>query len=170
MKRLLVIFFLVLLAAAAVAGEHQHAALVSSPGFDKMKTLVGEWKTTVPNMGDVIATYTLHSDGSALLEELRMPSMHGEQTMISVYYPAGKNVVMTHYCSGHNQPHMKASGASAESLKFAAMSVENLASKTADHMGGVTFTFQDNDHFTAAWKHEANGKSATMPLEFTRVR
>ncbi len=162
MKRLLVAS-LVLVATAAVAGEH-HPPLVSSPGFDKLKTLVGEWTATVPEMGKVTATYTMHSDGSALLEELGMP---GEVSMITVYYPAGNDVAMTHYCSGHNQPHMKATDGS---LDFAATSVENLSSKDAEHMGGVSFTLKDNDHFTATWRNMTAGKSVAVPFEFTRVR
>src|SRR3989442_1516125 len=109
MKKSLV-FMILLVAGAAFAGEH-HGTLKSSPGFDKMKSLVGDWTATVPNMGKVEATYSLHSDGSALLEELKMP---GEASMITVYYPAGDSVAMTHYCSGHNQPHMKASGSGAQ--------------------------------------------------------
>ncbi len=170
MKRQLLLLCLTLLATVAFAGEHQHAAVASSPGFEKMKSLVGEWKTTVPNMGEVTATYTLHSDGSAILEELKMPAEHGEQTMITVYYPSGNDIAMTHYCSGHNQPHMKASGASAERVKFAATSVDNLPSKDAMHMDGVQFTFKDADHFTAAWSHAAGGQHQTIPFEFTRVR
>ena len=63
MKKILV-FTILLVAAAAFAGEHQHATAASSPGFDKMKALVGEWTADVPNMGKVTATYSMHSDGS----------------------------------------------------------------------------------------------------------
>ena len=161
---------ILLVAAAAFAGEHQHATAALSPGFDKMKALVGEWTANVPNMGKVTATYSMHSDGSALLEELKMPAEHGEQSMITVYYPAGNDIAMTHYCSGHNQPHMKASGSNAESVKFTATSIDNLASANAQHMDGVQFTFKDADHFTAAWSNSEGGKSMTVPFEFTRVR
>ena len=44
MKRQLLLLCLILLATVAFAGEHQHAAVASSPGFEKMKSLVGEWK------------------------------------------------------------------------------------------------------------------------------
>src|SRR5712691_10845135 len=169
MKKTLV-FMILLVAAAAFAGEHQHATAASSPGFDKMKALVGEWTATVPNMGKVTATYTMHSDGSALLEELKMPAEHGEQSMITVYYPMGSDIAMTHYCSRHNQPHMKASGSNAQSVKFAAISIDNLASQNDHHMDGVQFTFKDADHFTAAWSNVDDGKTMTVPFEFTRVR
>jgi len=164
MKKTFALIFLV--AVAAAAAEH-HSPLKSNAAFDKMKSLVGDWKAEVPNMGPVTATYSMHSDGSALLEELKM---EGEPSMITVYYPAGSDIVMTHYCSGHNQPHMKASGADAQSVKFTATSIENLASRSDDHMNGVQFTFRDNDHFTATWNNIAGGKSMAIPFEFMRVR
>ncbi|HEY8133583.1 MAG TPA: hypothetical protein VII12_17025 [Thermoanaerobaculia bacterium] len=169
MKKTLV-FTILLVAAAAFAGEHHHATAASSPGFDKMKALVGEWTANVPNMGKVTATYSMHSDGTALLEELKMPAEHGEQSMISVYYPVGGDIAMTHYCSGHNQPHMKASGTDGQTVKFAAKSIDNLASANDQHMDGVQFTFKDADHFTAAWTNVDGGKTMTVPFEFTRVR
>jgi len=164
MKKTFALIFLV--AVAAAAAEH-HSPLKSNAAFDQMKSLVGDWKAEVPNMGPVTATYSMHSDGSALLEELKM---EGEPSMITVYYPAGKDIVMTHYCSGHNQPHMKASGADAQTVKFTATSIENLPSKSDDHMNGVQFTFLDNDHFTATWNNIAGGKSMAVPFVFTRVR
>ena len=164
MKKTFALIFLVAL--AAVAAEN-HSALKSSAAFDRMKLLVGDWKADVPNMGPVTATYSMHSDGSALLEELKMEK---EGSMITVYYPAGNNIVMTHYCSAHNQPHMKASGSDAQRVSFTATSIENLTSKSAEHMNGVQFTFRDNDHFTATWNNVAGGKSVSVPFEFTRVR
>ena len=164
MKKTFALIFLV--AVAAAAAEH-HSPLKSNAAFDKMKSLVGDWKADVPNMGPVTATYSIHSDGSALLEELKM---EGQPSMVSVYYPAGSNIVMTHYCSNHNQPHMNASGADTQSVKFTATSIDNLASKTDHHMNGVQFTFRDSDHFTATWNSIAGGKSMAVPFEFTRVR
>ena len=151
----------------AVAGEH-HAAMAPSPAFDKMKALVGNWKAAVPNFGEVDVNYSLYSDGSALLETMKMP---GEGSMITVYYPAGGDVAMTHYCAGHNQPHMRAASSSdGQTLKFAMDSIDNLPSKDADHMDAVVFTFKDADHFTAQWRSTAAGKSSVTPFEFTRVR
>lgn len=149
-----------------VAGEH-HPAMAPSPAFDKMKALIGNWKAAVPNFGDVTVNYSLYSDGSALLETLKMP---GEGSMISVYYPTGGDVAMTHYCAGHNQPHMRASSSDGQMLKFAMDSIDNLPSKDADHMDAVVFTFKDADHFTAQWRSTAAGKSSVTPFEFTRVR
>ena len=166
MKKTFALIFLVALAATA-AEHHVQSPLKSNAAFDRMKSLVGDWKADVPNMGPVIATYSIHSDGSALLEELKM---EGEPSMITVYYPAGNDIAMTHYCSDHYQAHMKASGPDTQSVKFASTSIENLASKSDHHMNGVQFKFRDDDHFTAIWTSVADGKSTAVPFEFTRVR
>jgi hypothetical protein len=159
-------FALVFLVAVTAVAQHDHTPLKSNAAFDRMKMLIGDWKAEIPNMGPVTATYSMHSDGSALLEELKMDG----ESMITVYYPAGNDIVMTHYCSRHNQPHMKASGASAELVKFTETSIDNLESKSDHHMNGVQFTFRDADHFTATWNSVGDGKSMAVPFEFTRVR
>jgi hypothetical protein len=166
-RRITIVLAVLTLAVAAFAGEKHHMANApASPAFEKMKALVGDWKANVPGMGDIEATYSMHSDGGALLEELRMP---GEVSMITVYYPTSKGVAMTHYCSGHNQPHMVAKGGG-EKVSFSEVSVDNLPSKDAEHMKAVDFAFQDADHFTATWTNTSKGKETPVPFNFTRVR
>ncbi|HSP13361.1 MAG TPA: hypothetical protein VLV78_01265 [Thermoanaerobaculia bacterium] len=164
MTRKLAVVLTILVAAAAFAGEHHMANAPTTPSFERMKSLVGEWKANVPGMGEIRATYTLHSDGGALLEQLLMP---GEMSMITVYTPNGQDLAMTHYCSSHNQPHMVAR---AGTYGFVADSVANLSSKDAEHMSAVSFDFKDADHFTATWVHSAGGKEQPTPFNFTRVR
>ena len=165
-RRITIPLMLLTLTAALYAGESHHhmANAPTSPAFEKMKALVGEWKANVPPMGDVTAAYSLHSDGSALLEELKMAD---GTSMVTVYYPTKSGVAMTHYCSGHNQPHMVASGGG-DNLAFTEVSVENLPAKDTPHMKAVDFAFQDADHFTATWKMA--GVNETHPFVFTRVK
>jgi hypothetical protein len=166
-RRITIVFTLFALTAFAYADEHHHMTnAMTSPAFERMKALVGEWKANVPPMGDITATYTLHSDGSALVEELKMP---GDVSMVTVYYPTANGVAMTHYCSTHNQPHMVANG-NAENISFKEVSVDNLSSKDAEHMKAVDFAFKDADHFTATWMQAAAGKEQPTPFIFTRVR
>ena len=167
-RKVTIILTILVLAAVAYGGDMKHhmANAPASPTFDKMKALVGEWKANVPPMGDVTAVYSLHSDGSALLEELKMPD---GASMVTVYYPTSSGVAMTHYCSGHNQPHMVAK-AGGENLKFSAVSYDNLASKDAQHMKAVDIAFKDADHFTETWTNSEMGKEMVVPFNFTRVR
>lgn len=167
MKRITMVLAVLAVASIGYAAEHQHGAPApTSPAFEKMKSLVGTWKADVPGMGESVATYTLHSDGSALVENL---STHGED-MITVYYPTADGVAMTHYCSSHNQPHMVAKGAGADKVSFSEVSVDNLPSKDAMHMDGVDFAFTDANHFTATWKMAAGGSESPVPFNFTRVK
>jgi hypothetical protein len=167
-RRLTILITALALAALAQAGENHHMANApSSPAFDRMKSLVGQWKATIPGMGDVTATYSLHSDDSALVEDL---TMSDGTTMVSVYYPTAKGVAMTHYCASHNQPHMVAEGSNTQEVAFSEVSVDNLPSKDAMHMKAVDFAFKDAGHFTATWTHAGNGKETPIAFNFARVQ
>lgn len=167
MKRITMVLTVLAVASIGLAAEHQHGTPApSSPAFEKMKSLVGTWKADIPGMGESVATYTLHSDGSALVENM---TGHGED-MVTVYYPTADGVAMTHYCSSHNQPHMVAKGANTDTISFSEVSVDNLPSKDAMHMNGVDFAFKDADHFTATWMMSAGGNESPHPFNFVRVR
>jgi hypothetical protein len=143
-------------------------AAPTTPAFDKMKMLVGEWKATVPEMGEVHSSFSIKSGGSSLIEEITEPD---GTSMITVYYPQNGGVAMTHYCSAHNQPHMFAKlDGDSNVLSYKMTSIDNLAQPGDAHMSGVTFTFKDSDHFSAAWKFEVGGKGDAHPFEFTRVK
>ena len=76
---------------------------------------------------------------------------------------------MTHYCSGHNQPHMVATGGR-QNVSFSEVSVDNLTSKDAGHMKAVDFAFTDANHFTATWTNATAGKDMAVPFDFVRVK
>jgi len=166
-RRITMTLATVAIASIAFAADHmhQHAPAPVSPAFDKMKALVGTWKAELPGMGDGIATYTLHSDDSSLVEELKM---NGEN-MVSVYYTTADGAAMTHYCSTHNQPHMVAKNGG-QNVSFSEVSVDNLPSKDAEHMKGVDFAFQDADHFTETWTYTNGGKEMPVAFKFARVK
>ena len=64
------------------------------PEFEKMKSLVGEWKGTSMDKKPATVTYTLVSDDSALMERL---AVGGESEMLTMYHPDGDHLMMTHY-------------------------------------------------------------------------
>ena len=166
MKKLLALSLLAAVVAFAAFAAQQRPAAPTTPTFEKMKSLTGEWKATIPGMGEVHSVYSIKSGGSSLIEEMTEPD---GTSMVTVYYPLNGGVALTHYCSTHNQPHMfgKIDG---NAVTFNATSVDNLASPADGHMSAVTFTFKDNDHFSAAWKYEANGKGEAHPFDYTRVK
>jgi hypothetical protein len=139
------------------------------PEFEKMKSLVGEWKGTSMDKKPVTVTYTLVSDKSALMERL---VVDGESEMVTVYHPDGDHLMMTHYCSAHNQPRMRSQTVSAEikNLTFDLVDVTNLSSPDAGHMKKLVVTFADSNHFTQEWTWTQKGKEGTEVFNFERIK
>jgi hypothetical protein len=152
---------------SAFAGDPAAAAAkpTPSPAFDKLKALVGEWKTDGEQPTTV--TYKLASNESALIETM-MPGTPHE--MITVYHRDNDKVAMTHYCAGGNQPHMAAKKLDGEKLKFDLVRVGNIPNpKTAEFMSGLTITFKDGDHVTQEWLFKKGTKTEPKKFELTRA-
>jgi hypothetical protein len=136
-----------------------------------MKALVGDWKG--PSKEGVPATtvsYTLVSDGSALMERLRPVGPNGQvEEMISMYAPDGDGVMMTHYCSMHNQPRMRASAAESGPIAFAFVDATNLASPDSPHMDHVTLTIGP-DKISQEWTFKTGAQAQSDTFTYTRVK
>jgi hypothetical protein len=139
------------------------------PEFEKMKSLVGEWKGTSMDKKPTMVTYTLVSGNSALMERL---AMSGESEMVTMYHPDGDHLMMTHYCSAHNQPRMRSQTGSAEikSITFDLVDVTNLSSPNEGHMKKLVVTFVDRNHFTQEWTWTQKGKEKTEVINFERMK
>ena len=139
------------------------------PEFERMKSLVGEWKGTSMNGNAATVTYTLVSDNSALMERL---AMGGESEMVTMYHPDGDHLMMTHYCSAHNQPRMRSQTVpvGSKDITFDFVDVTNLSAPGAGHMSKLVVTFGDKDHFTQEWTWTQQGKDMTVVITFERVR
>jgi hypothetical protein len=139
----------------------------TTPEFEKMKSLVGEWKGTSMDGKPATVTYTLVSDNSALMERL---VMGGESEMVTMYHPDGDHLMMTHYCSAHNQPRMRTQTVAAEGkiITFDLVDVTNLSAPDAGHMKKLVVTFVDKDHFTQEWTWREKGKENAVVIRFER--
>ena len=160
-----------LVAAFAVAVEKPN------PGWEKMKSLVGDWQGSYSGHEHgadgsgvpVRVSYKLVSNGTTLLESI---SAMGEADMVTMYHPDGDRLLMTHYCSEGNQPRMRAEASSADpkSLAFSYVDATNLASPQAMHMTRLVVTFKDADHFVQEWTSTAAGKNETGRFEYSRKK
>src|SRR5262249_55276538 len=114
----------VFLAAASRAGS-------PSSDWDRLRSLVGSWQGT--NEGrPVSVTYTLVSNGTALMESL--DGGH-DANMITMYTPDGAVLLATHYCAAGNQPRMRArASADGKSLDFQFVDVANAAGSSEEVM------------------------------------
>lgn len=166
----LVFVALALAAGAAPAGtDMKKPETRSVPAFEKMKSLVGEWKGKAADGTPASVTYSLVSDNSALMERL---AVGGEPEMVTMYYPDGSHLMMTHYCSAHNQPRMRSDGNLLEGKKiaFAFVDITNLSSPDAGHMRGLVLTFEDKDHLTQDWTWREKGKEGAHSFQFARQK
>jgi hypothetical protein len=156
------------------------AALGAAPGpnpaWDKLKTLVGDWKGTysgtdegAQGMGEVRISYELVSNGTTLKET--MDSGH-DTSMITMYHLDGNRILATHYCSMGNQPRLVASGLGGDgrTLAFSFVDATNVSGPDSELMKGLVVTFQDPDHFTQEWTSRTNGKEQVGTFRYTRAR
>src|SRR3989337_104403 len=114
-------------------GAPPRGTMTPVAGFEKMKSLVGEWTGKSRDGKPVTISYALVSSGSALMEKIGMPH---ESDMVTLYHPDGDSLMMTHYCAAHNQPRMRAGTVLPESRRivFDFVDATNLASPDAGHM------------------------------------
>ncbi len=151
------------------AGSAMKAPINTVPDFEKMKSLVGEWQGKSLDGNTAKVSYTLVSDNSALMEKLVMGK---ESEMVTMYHPDGDHLMMTHYCSAHNQPRMRTQTASGEGrdIVFDRMDVTNLSAPDAGHMKKLVVTFEDKDHFSQEWTWTEKGKEGTVVVHFERQK
>jgi hypothetical protein len=152
---------------AFVAAAGQQAKPAS--GFEQLKTLVGEWQAKSPK-GELFTTMIrLVSNGTALEETFQ----NSEDTqMVTLYYPDGNRLAMTHYCSAGNQPRMETAATTADQKEFdlAFQGITNLPSPESGHMHRLVIKIADSDHFSEEWTWRENGKDQTHSFEFTRKK
>jgi hypothetical protein len=167
-NRFLVALSLVALS-ASLAGAGAKNDDNAAAAFAKLKTLVGQWEADT-DKGKITATYELVSNDTALVEHVNVP---GEDAMLTVYHLDGSHLVLTHYCSAGNQPHMqaKAFDPASNTIRFDFLSAGNLASAGDGHMHSVQVSFIGPDAFKSDWTFYKDGKPAfSEGFQFRRVR
>jgi hypothetical protein len=131
----------------------------TSSRLDVLKKLAGDWVGTMKhgsNEHDATVSYKVTSGGSAVVETLMRGTEH---EMVSVYHEDGDDLVLTHYCMLHNQPHMRAKhGGPADKLEFKFDGGTNIKSDKDQHMHDMTMQILSDDHIKAAWSMYKDGK------------
>ncbi|MEI6712529.1 MAG: hypothetical protein WCO60_02170 [Verrucomicrobiota bacterium] len=147
-----------------------HAAIPpykGSAAFERMKSLVGKWSANSPVMGKMNTEFRLIA-GDSVLEERFAGGTPME--MLSTYHDVNGKLAMTHYCMLRNQPRMRLSKSTADSLTFDLAPTPGLNVAKDRHMHGATYTFVDANHFKLEGVSWENGKSSPCgpPVIFTR--
>ncbi len=169
MSFMMALLMFVTIGSVAFAGSPMKSMIKTIPEFEKMKLLVGEWEGKSTDGSSANVSYTLVSNNSALMEKL---AMGGESEMLTVYHPDGDRLVLTHYCSLHNQPRMRSQTPRQDGNKIAFdfVDVTNLSAPDAGHMRKLVVTFEDKDHFIQEWTYREKEKETTMAIRFERKR
>ena len=141
----------------------------ASPEFNRMKALIGSWKGMDPGGQPITVSYTLVSEGTAILETLGPPEH--KESMVTMYHPDQGRLMLTHYCSMGNQPRLQLDpGKSSDStLVFTFRDATNLTSPDEAHIHGLTVIFRDGKHFAQEWLSRANGKEERETFGYERV-
>ena len=162
-----------LLAVAVIASapdtKVQSGDKAKASRLDALKRLAGDWVGTIKhgsNEHDATVNYKVTSGGSAVVETLLAGTEH---EMVTVYYEDGDDLVLTHYCMLHNQPHMRAkTHGTANKLEFKFDGGTNIKPDTDQHMHDMTLQILSDDHLKAAWTMYKDGKqigTATLDLK-----
>ena len=143
----------------------------TNSAWEKLKTLVGEWKGSyagADGAGEVRISYKLVSNGTSLMETLE--SGH-DSSMVTIYHPDGSRVLATHYCSIGNQPRMAATGLSPDgrTLTFRFVDASNVG-PDSEVMQGLVVTFEGPDRFAQAWTSRAKGQDQVGTFTYARLR
>jgi hypothetical protein len=148
---------------------HAQTQAKSAGGFDRLKTLVGDWQATGENGRPVTSTFRLISNDTALEETFQSEK---DNQMVTLYAPDGSRVALTHYCSKGNQPRMETPSVTATSdeFVFAFTGATNLASPEDAHLHRLVLQLDDADHFTETWTIREKGHDTKMTFNFTRKK
>jgi len=175
-KGLYTLLRLLLLISAALNAKSPStpAELQSMAAFDRLKTLTGEWQSVGPKGQRAKLTYQVISGGSALMERFSstaLPPNSGE--MITVYYIDRGELVLTHYCIAHNQPHLRATSYNRDSgeLNFEFVDAGNMPTGDEGHMHSAKMHFIDENHLSSEWQFmEGRSPKFKEVSQFTRVK
>jgi hypothetical protein len=129
----------------------------TAPDFGPLASLVGEWQGKDPEGKPMTASYQWTGSGTSLVETMTKAE---KPVMMTMYHADKSSRMLTHYCKLGNQPRMRADmpGGDAKTLTFNFIDITNLAQTTDPHMHKISFTFQDQDHFTQEWMLGKDGK------------
>lgn len=162
MNRLLCVALL-LSSVPAVAGEPAAPAAAvavdASKWLDKLKAMKGDWIDVDGTFGmkdQVAVTYRVTGNGTAVVETLFAGK---PEEMMTVYHVDGKDLVLTHYCSGGNQPRMRAKSATATTIAFDYDGGTNVDPAKDFHMHSGKIELLGPDEATGEWQGWANGKA-----------
>ena len=157
--------------ALAVPSALEAQTVDGKAAFQKLKGLSGDWSGPIGSAtgpkGKI--RYEVISGGSVVMEVLFPGEPH---EMRSMYHLDQGELIMTHYCSGGNQPHMRLSktASTAEKLVFDFDGGTNLDVNKDAFIHNGEIRFLPDGRMEASWTSWQNGKAAGANHFFALAR
>ena len=165
---------LLLIAAAINAKSPVTSSEVQADAaFARLKSLTGDWQSTGPQGEHSWMKFQVISGGSAVMERFgssMLPPNAGE--MVTIYYVDRGDLVMTHYCIAHNQPHLRATHYDSRTgeLDFDFVDGGNISTGNEGHMHSMKIHFIDDQHYSGEWEFMQDKSPKFNEIsQFTRV-
>jgi len=141
------------------SAEIKHAPAPSSPEWQQLRSLVGQWQGSAEEDGqkhESTLEIRMTGGGSAIMHWMAQGTPY---EMITMFHPDGPGaIIATHYCAAHNQPRLQMVSAPASNqLAFRFKDGTNIGPGDG-HMVGLVITFIDANHHDEAWSYEDHGK------------
>jgi hypothetical protein len=160
-----------LLAAPALRAEEPAGSpgkLEGRAAYETLKKLAGEWQgTTLTEDGEPGATRFRVTAAGHTVEETMFPGTDHE--MVNMYHLAGDELVVTHYCSGGNQPAMKLDTAASKpgDLVFAFAGGDNVDPAKDSHIHSARLVIE-GEKLREEWSSWSAGKEAGVMKFFLK--
>jgi hypothetical protein len=145
-------------------------SLTAAEAFQKLKALEGEWVDADGAFGPkgaIAVTYRVTSGGHTVVETFPVNTPH---EMVTAYHLDGPSLVLTHYCSGGNQPHMRATAFTSNTAAFEFDGGTNIDPGVTSHMHAVKIEFVSADEIRGTWTNWSGGKPDGHQASFRIVR
>ena len=164
----------ILLLPATVAASD----LSPEKAFERLKALAGTWEGSASGEGEeaeaeadaavlVVHKFEVTANGHVLMERMGPDT---DYEMVNMYHLDGSDLVLTHYCSGGNQPRMKFNAATSapNRLVFDFHGGTNLDT-TPNHIHSAEIRLDGENRIDSAWKaHEGDMEAGTMTFHLKR--
>ena len=170
MRKLILTFLSIGLAGMGISAEAGSRSL-SSPQFERLKTLAGTWEGMVRANGidqKVAVEYQVTSAGNAVLERLYPGTAY---EMISVYYNQdGGKVFLTHYSMARSSPRLELKLSDDNRMRFGLAKGSDI-NQAKRHMHSLDLQWIDGDNIVREWTSFKAGKpQARTTLRVARVK
>jgi len=123
--------------------------------FETISALEGRWEGSAPPGMQLVSEFEVIAEGTAVRETMFPGTSH---EMTNMYTLDGNTLVMTHYCAGGTQPHMRAAAVEANALVFSPDGVSDLKETDESYMGAMTLIVKDSDTIEQHWKSMKMGE------------